>query len=84
MFKPDFEFKVPIVFFRDFTVLDLSLFTSYLHVHRYKKGDLEGKNVSVLMPQPFSQRHNTFLKNYIITGGVVLGVAGRCWVLLAT
>ena len=34
----------------------------------YDKGELEGKNVSVLMPQPFSQRHNGFLSRYISTG----------------
>lgn len=35
----------------------------------YKKGELEGKNISILMPQPFSQRHNGYLRNYITTGG---------------
>lgn len=35
---------------------------------RYKKGELEGKNVSMLMPNPFQQRHDTFLKNYNKTG----------------
>ncbi|KAG2493479.1 hypothetical protein HYH03_008295 [Edaphochlamys debaryana] len=34
----------------------------------YKKGELEGKNISILMPQPFSQRHNGYLRNYITTG----------------
>eukprot|EP00879_Flechtneria_rotunda_P020397 GHRR01021459.1.p1 GENE.GHRR01021459.1~~GHRR01021459.1.p1 ORF type:complete len:889 (+),score=208.65 GHRR01021459.1:224-2890(+) len=34
----------------------------------YKKGDLEGKNVSCLMPAPFSVRHNSYLHNYITTG----------------
>lgn len=34
----------------------------------YKKGELEGKNVSMLMPNPFQQRHDTFLKNYNKTG----------------
>jgi PAS domain S-box-containing protein len=34
----------------------------------YKKGEIEGKNVSLLMPQPFSNRHNGFLRNYITTG----------------
>ena len=37
---------------------------------RYKKGELEGKNVSMLMPNPFQQRHDTFLKNYNKTGAV--------------
>ncbi|GFR48517.1 hypothetical protein Agub_g10412 [Astrephomene gubernaculifera] len=34
----------------------------------YRKGELEGKNVSILMPQPFSQRHNGYLRNYTTTG----------------
>lgn len=34
----------------------------------YDKGDLEGKNVSCLMPLPFSQRHNSFLNRYTSTG----------------
>eukprot|EP00879_Flechtneria_rotunda_P032111 GHRR01035266.1.p1 GENE.GHRR01035266.1~~GHRR01035266.1.p1 ORF type:complete len:431 (+),score=120.72 GHRR01035266.1:122-1414(+) len=34
----------------------------------YAKGELEGKNVSMLMPQPFSGRHNTYLNNYVKTG----------------
>lgn len=34
----------------------------------YRKGELEGKNVSTLMPQPFSGRHNGYLHNYITTG----------------
>jgi hypothetical protein len=28
---------------------------------------LTGKNVSILMPPPFSTRHNTFLRNYVTT-----------------
>eukprot|EP00882_Tetradesmus_deserticola_P006573 GHRQ01006917.1.p1 GENE.GHRQ01006917.1~~GHRQ01006917.1.p1 ORF type:complete len:1485 (+),score=562.58 GHRQ01006917.1:723-5177(+) len=34
----------------------------------YNKGELEGKNVNCLMPQPFSMRHNSYLSNYINTG----------------
>lgn len=34
----------------------------------YEKVELEGKNVSCLMPQPFSQRHNGFLNRYVTTG----------------
>jgi PAS domain S-box-containing protein len=39
-----------------------------LKMYGYKKGEIEGKNVSLLMPQPFSNRHNGFLRNYITTG----------------
>jgi PAS domain S-box-containing protein len=34
----------------------------------YKKGDVEGKNVNILMPNPFSSRHNNYLRNYLTTG----------------
>eukprot|EP00775_Hariotina_reticulata_P007054 gene7054-7268_t len=34
----------------------------------YGKGELEGKNVSVLMPQPFSSHHNQFLQRFVTTG----------------
>eukprot|EP00983_Pelagomonas_calceolata_P005804 191387-Pelagomonas_calceolata.AAC.4 len=34
----------------------------------YKKTEMEGKNVSMMMPQPFSQRHNGYLRNYVSTG----------------
>jgi hypothetical protein len=57
---------------------------------RYSKGELEGKNVNCLMPQPFSMRHNSYLNNYITTGHAKLldttrevgpaaaGVGNRC------
>lgn len=41
---------------------------AYFDGARYKKGELEGKNVNCLMPQPFSMRHNSYLNNYITTG----------------
>ena len=34
----------------------------------YKRGELVGRNVSTLMPQPFSQQHDRFVKNYTLTG----------------
>ncbi|KXZ56496.1 hypothetical protein GPECTOR_1g444 [Gonium pectorale] len=34
----------------------------------YSKGELEGKNVAMLMPLPFSQRHNGYIKRHITTG----------------
>ncbi len=34
----------------------------------YNKGELEGKNVAMLMPMPFSQRHNGYIKRHITTG----------------
>jgi PAS domain S-box-containing protein len=33
-----------------------------------RKGELEGKNVSMLMPQPYSGRHNGYLRNYQTSG----------------
>jgi hypothetical protein len=52
--------------------------------HSYKKGELEGKNIKILMPQPFSGRHDQYLRNYLSTGGVVLSTcrpdpAFQCW-----
>lgn len=37
-------------------------------MYGYAKGELDGKNVSVLMPQPFSSRHNDFMSRYHNTG----------------
>ncbi|GBF97004.1 hypothetical protein Rsub_09801 [Raphidocelis subcapitata] len=34
----------------------------------YQKGELESKNVSCLMPQPFSGRHNGYISHYVSTG----------------
>lgn len=34
----------------------------------YGRGELDGKNVSVLMPQPFSSRHHSYISNYLTTG----------------
>jgi PAS domain-containing protein len=34
----------------------------------YRRADLDGKNVSMLMPQPFAARHNAFLRNTMTTG----------------
>ncbi|KAF5832427.1 hypothetical protein DUNSADRAFT_11673 [Dunaliella salina] len=34
----------------------------------YKKTEMEGKNVSMLMPQPFSSRHNGYLRTHINSG----------------
>ena len=28
----------------------------------YKPAELEGKNVNILMPQPYSSQHNAYLK----------------------
>lgn len=35
---------------------------------RYKMGELEGMNISMLMPPPFSQQHNSYLRSYKLTG----------------
>mmetsp|Transcript_29215 Transcript_29215/g.93427 ORF Transcript_29215/g.93427 Transcript_29215/m.93427 type:complete len:679 (-) Transcript_29215:22-2058(-) len=34
----------------------------------YSKGEVIGKNVSMLMPAPFSTMHNSFLRNYCLSG----------------
>lgn len=39
----------------------------------YQKGELEGKNVTTLMPPPFSTRHHQYLQAYHATGhGVII------------
>ncbi|WIA17635.1 hypothetical protein OEZ85_014441 [Tetradesmus obliquus] len=39
-----------------------------LKMFGYRKGELEGKNVALLMPQPYSGRHNGYLRNFQTTG----------------
>lgn len=34
----------------------------------YTKGEMEGKNVNILMPAPYSARHDSYLKNFLTTG----------------
>ena len=34
----------------------------------YERGELDGKNVTVLMPTVFSQRHASYLQRYATTG----------------
>lgn len=34
----------------------------------YVRGELEKKNVKILMPQPFSGRHDGFMRNYMTSG----------------
>ncbi len=46
-------------------------------VFGYAKAELEGANISLLMPQPFSQRHNGYLQ----VGPVELWVVGAGGVL---
>ena len=46
---------------------DLTLIT-VCQVFGWDKHDVEGKSVSMLMPPPFSQMHNIFLRNYAETG----------------
>lgn len=47
---------------------DCLLLQPLVQMFGYKKGEVEGKNVNILMPQPFSTRHNTYLRNYTTTG----------------
>lgn len=34
----------------------------------YKASELEGQNVSILMPAPYCNRHNGYLASYVSTG----------------
>ncbi len=47
-----------------------------LKMFGYRKPELEGKNVRLLMPNPFSQRHDSFLKNYMMGGEALPAGAG--------
>ncbi|MEO5336732.1 MAG: EAL domain-containing protein [Magnetospirillum sp. WYHS-4] len=50
-------------------------------VHRifgYLPGELVGRNVSVLVPEPHGSRHDQYIQNYLKTGrGRIVGVTGR-------
>jgi hypothetical protein len=39
-----------------------------LQLFGYKKGELDGKNVSLLMPPPYSHRHSLYLRNCVAQG----------------
>ena len=44
----------------------------------YTKSEMEGKNVAMLMPPPFSMQHHTFLRSYKQTQkGNLLGTGPR-------
>lgn len=46
-----------------------STYTStWLQVFGWNKADVEGKNISMLMPPPYSQMHNGILRAYNETG----------------
>lgn len=42
--------------------------TNLTKLLNYKRGELMGRNVSTLMPVPFSQQHDRYLKNFALTG----------------
>eukprot|EP00201_Polytomella_parva_P019627 CAMPEP_0175046066 /NCGR_PEP_ID=MMETSP0052_2-20121109/4815_1 /TAXON_ID=51329 ORGANISM="Polytomella parva, Strain SAG 63-3" /NCGR_SAMPLE_ID=MMETSP0052_2 /ASSEMBLY_ACC=CAM_ASM_000194 /LENGTH=674 /DNA_ID=CAMNT_0016309753 /DNA_START=773 /DNA_END=2794 /DNA_ORIENTATION=- len=35
----------------------------------YKKGELMGKNLAIIMPNPWSNKHSSYLRNYLSRGG---------------
>lgn len=39
-----------------------------MQIFGWSPPDVEGKNVSMLMPPPFSQMHNSFLRSYADSG----------------
>lgn len=49
-------------------MLLLLLLQAAYRLFGYSRGELEGKNVSVLMSNPFSSHHNTYLSNYMSSG----------------
>lgn len=52
------------------------------HSLQYEKGELESKNVSCLMPQPFSGRHNGCARQPGILGSASPPPAASSWGLL--
>jgi hypothetical protein len=43
----------------------LDMLGSSNDVRSYKQGEMEGRNVSILMPPPFSTHHNTWLRSFV-------------------
>ena len=40
----------------------------------FRARELEGRNISLLMPQPFSGRHNTYLATYLAVSPTLLRI----------
>ncbi|KAG2497227.1 hypothetical protein HYH03_004816 [Edaphochlamys debaryana] len=57
-----------IVINADGMIMMVSQATAVAKVFGHVKAELEGMNVSMLMPQPFSQRHNGYLQRYTAGG----------------
>lgn len=44
----------------------------------YREDEIIGENVSLLMPSPYREKHNQFIKNYLTTGiKKIIGIGGR-------
>lgn len=50
------------------TTTTAALLQACYRLFGYDKGELDGKNVSVLMPPPFNQRHSSYMQRYVATG----------------
>ena len=50
-----------------------------LELFGYKPGELEGSNLRVLMPPPYSAQHNQYIHRYKMTGLLPCGAALLCW-----
>lgn len=46
-----------------------------LKLFGFRARELEGRNISLLMPQPFSGRHNNYLATYLQVRGNPLALA---------
>ena len=47
----------------------------------FRARELEGRNISLLMPQPFSGRHNTYLATYLAVSPTLLRIT-LVWITL--
>ncbi|KAJ9517556.1 hypothetical protein QJQ45_025104, partial [Haematococcus lacustris] len=48
----------------------------------YAKNELRGRNVNLIIPPPFAEHHDQYIRNYIATEpGAALPPAGKSWIL---
>lgn len=60
--------RADAVIITDYLGTILLVNTNLLSMFGYGKGELEGSNVTCLMPPPFSSNHPQYLRNYLQTG----------------
>lgn len=53
-------------------ILQMANKSAYAMFGYTKVSDLIGKNVNVLIPPPFSDQHNSYIKTHLSTGGFTI------------